>query len=106
MRVNMYRRIAGIATEPEVRALREELQDRLGPLPPALDRLFKITELRLHAHEKGIAEIETREGKLMMKRSGDWLMRNKRFPRLTGSTPTAQLEELIALVRAWPDGGG
>ncbi len=105
MRVNLYRRLAGIVTEPEVRALREELQDRLGPVPPALDRLLKVTALRLDAHAKDIAEIEVREGKVMMKRHRDWLMHNKRFPRLTAPTPTGQLEELIALVRAWPIDG-
>ncbi len=104
IRVNLYRRIAGLASEAEVRAVQEECRDRLGPPPPAFERLLKITELRLYAHEKGIAEIETREGKVMMKRNRDWLMRNKRFPRLSAPTPTGQLEELIELVRAWPNG--
>lgn len=105
MRVTLYRRLAGIGALPEVRALQEELQDRLGPPPVAMQRLLKVTELRLCAHEKEIAEIETRENKVMMKRRGDWLMRSKRFPRLTAHTASDKLDELIALVRTWEIGG-
>ncbi len=105
MRVTLYRRLAGIGVLSEVRALREELRDRLGPPPHAMERLLKITEVRLLAHQKEITDIETRENKIMMKRRGDFLMRNKRFPRLTANTASERLDELLELVRTWEMAG-
>ena len=98
LRVNAYRRIAAVATEAEVRALRDEFTDRLGPPPPGLERLLKIAEIRLHAHAQSIRHVEVRENKVMLKRNQEWLMSHNRFPRLTAETPAAKLDELAALL--------
>jgi transcription-repair coupling factor (superfamily II helicase) len=99
MRVNLYRRIASMTDLAEVGALREELADRLGPLPAAMDRLLKVSEVRLLAHQHGLREVEVRDGKVMMRRQQDWIMPDKRFPRLVGETATQRLEELMEWVQ-------
>ncbi len=41
----------------EIQALKEELIDRFGPLPPAAQHLLQSAELRLIANELGIQKI-------------------------------------------------
>jgi hypothetical protein len=53
-----------------------------------------------------IREIEVRDGKLMMKRAGRWLMRDNRFPRLTAPAATGKLAEIVALLQSpWAAAG-
>jgi hypothetical protein len=61
--------------------------------------MFMIASVRLHAHENGIREIEVKEDKVMMKRQGEWIMPDKRFPRLKGGTASDRLQELIEVVQ-------
>ncbi len=97
-RVTLYRRIAALSAEMEVTDLRTELKDRYGPVPPALDRLLKIATLKIRAHACQVDELEVRDGKIMMKRNGQWCMSGHRFPRLQTQTPTARLDELLTLL--------
>jgi transcription-repair coupling factor (superfamily II helicase) len=99
LRVNVYRRLAGLTAVAELQALREELADRWGPVPPALDRLLRISSCRLCAHACGIREVEVRENKLMLKRNGEWIMPDKRFPRLTATGACEKLDEIEQLMR-------
>ena len=46
-RLNLYRRISDAADEETVEALGEELADRFGPRPEAVDHLLTAAELRL-----------------------------------------------------------
>lgn len=101
LRVNAYRRIAGLATEPEVRAFREELTDRHGPPPDAVERLLQIAALRIAATERGITEIEVKDSKVMMKRGADWCMIDKKFPRLTASQASERLTELQRVINTF-----
>jgi transcription-repair coupling factor (superfamily II helicase) len=106
VRVNLYRRIAGLATPDELADLRAELQDRLGALPEPLARLLQIAAIRVLAQPLDIREIEVRDGKLMMKRAGRWLMRDNRFPRLTAPAATGKLAEIVALLQSpWAAAG-
>lgn len=102
-RVDLYRRIAGLAMEEEVETLRAELKDRFGPVPDALDRLLAVSRIRIVAQAKNVREIEVRGRKVMMKRRGDWLQQQGRFPRLTGETASDRLQEIEKLIRHWPD---
>jgi transcription-repair coupling factor (superfamily II helicase) len=95
LRVSMYRRIAETGFIKEVRSLRQAFRDRFGPLPPECERLLKLAEIRILAAEKKIKSVEVEDGKIMLKRHGDYLMSaHSRFPRLTGSSPDLRLDEL------------
>jgi transcription-repair coupling factor (superfamily II helicase) len=95
LRVNLYRRIATAATDEDVTQLRNELADRFGPLPDAADRLLLLTRLRTLAARHDIRRIETQDTKLIMIRHEDYIMPNRRFPRLTKLGCTERLEEII-----------
>ena len=100
LRISLYRKIASAVAEPELDALRAEIQDRFGPVPEPLDRLLKVARLRLVAAGRGIQSIEVQEGKVMLMRAGDYLMESGRHPRLKAPGATARLEELIRIAGA------
>ncbi|MBU0679466.1 MAG: transcription-repair coupling factor [Verrucomicrobia bacterium] len=101
LRLNAYRKIAGLAREKEVDQLYEEFRDRYGPVPGGLDRLLKIARLKVVASEHRIRSIEVRGEKVMMTRDNDYLMRDRRFPRLRASSATERLDEIVELIRTW-----
>jgi transcription-repair coupling factor (superfamily II helicase) len=58
MRLVHYKRIANCRGRLELDALKIELIDRFGMLPPPLKTLFAITELKLLAEQLGLAKIQ------------------------------------------------
>ena len=57
-RLEMYKRIAGIFTEEELSELKDELIDRYGEMPAAVDNLVNISFIRQMAHEIGTTRVE------------------------------------------------
>src|SRR6201991_169003 len=57
-RLRMYKRIAGAETLPELEEVRAELKDRYGALPDSVQNLLTAGEIRLHAQQLGIAQID------------------------------------------------
>src|SRR5262249_53743601 len=45
-RLMIYKRLAGIRGVPDLDAVRDELVDRYGPVPPLVDTLLRVMELR------------------------------------------------------------
>lgn len=60
-KIDVYRRIARIANDDELRAIRDELRDRFGPLPDPVDRMLRIAELRMDAAIWQISAISTEQ---------------------------------------------
>ena len=48
-KVELYRRLSQVQSFKDVKAIKMELRDRFGKLPPAVNRLIKLSELRLEA---------------------------------------------------------
>ncbi|MEM9828452.1 MAG: transcription-repair coupling factor [Planctomycetota bacterium] len=48
-KIDLYRRIAKVESSDEINEIRDELQDRFGPLPKSAQRMLEIAELRLDA---------------------------------------------------------
>ena len=59
LRLEVYGKIAAVASPEAERDLREELQDRYGPIPREVDLLFAIARLREMLRARGIDEIIT-----------------------------------------------
>lgn len=59
LRLEVYGKIAAVASLEAERDLREELQDRYGPIPREVDLLFAIARLRKMLRARGIDEIIT-----------------------------------------------
>jgi transcription-repair coupling factor (superfamily II helicase) len=93
-RIEMYRKLAQATDRAALQALRAELRDRFGPLPPPVERLLLVAELKLLAAEKGVTAIEVREDRLMLTRQGDYVTLGGKFPRLTRKPADARLKEI------------
>jgi len=59
LRLEAYRKIASVRDAGGVRAVREELIDRYGPLPPPAERLLSVAALRAAVRRWGIREVKT-----------------------------------------------
>jgi transcription-repair coupling factor (superfamily II helicase) len=57
IRLDLYRRLADVATPAEVQSIREELVDRFGELPIEAQALLEVAELRALAKSHGITEV-------------------------------------------------
>jgi len=57
-RLRMYKRVAGVETESQLRDVAAELEDRYGPPPGAVQHLLEYATLKLLAQRIGVAGIE------------------------------------------------
>ncbi len=58
VRLNLYARLAELATKDEITDFEEEVADRFGPPPPAVARLFELARLKRRCRALAIARIE------------------------------------------------
>ncbi len=99
-RIEIYRKLAQVEDKAALETLRKELRDRFGLLPPAVELLLQVGELKVLASEKHVSLIETKEDKLMLTRNNDLLMVGGKFPRLTKKEAGARLKEIKRLLLA------
>jgi transcription-repair coupling factor (superfamily II helicase) len=64
-RLTVYRRMAGVRSEDELRRVIEETRDRYGPPPASIEHLAEYALIRLLADRIGIESID-REGQLVV----------------------------------------
>jgi len=64
-RLDVYHRIAEARTPDDVRRLGEEIADLFGPIPPAVQRVLDLAEIRLLAWAHGIRRIIRRDRDLI-----------------------------------------
>ena len=64
-RMDLYRRIAALRTAEDRDELTDELLDRYGDLPPAVEALLSVALLRAAAMERGITDI-TQKGRQLV----------------------------------------
>ena len=57
LRLRIYQRIAGAKTVDELLALEEELEDRFGALPPTVENLFHVQDLKLLCRAIGVQQM-------------------------------------------------
>ncbi|HVU27606.1 MAG TPA: transcription-repair coupling factor [Verrucomicrobiae bacterium] len=99
-RIEIYRKLAQANEKSALENLSKELRDRFGPIPPNVELLLQIAELKILASEKNVTSIEVEEDKLKMIRSGDFITLGGKFPRLTKKEPKARLKEIKRLLLA------
>jgi transcription-repair coupling factor (superfamily II helicase) len=63
-KIDVHRRVAAAREPGELRALREELEDRFGPLPESVANLFDLQRTRIALGEAGARSVEFRAGRL------------------------------------------
>ena len=99
-RIEIYRKLAQANEKSALESLRKELRDRFGPLPPAVELLLQVAELKILASEKSVTIIEVKDDKLMLTRHGDFITLGGKFPRLTKKQTGARLKEIKKLILA------
>jgi transcription-repair coupling factor (superfamily II helicase) len=97
-RIEVYRKVAQIDDLKGLQTLSNELRDRFGPVPPALELLLKVAEIKLLAAERAITSIEVKDDKLMLTRNNDLIMVGSKFPRLTKPDAPGRLKEIKKLL--------
>ena len=71
-KLELYRRLGRVATESELSAVRGELEDRFGPLPPPVERLLDVARLRFTAEGAGIVSLAREDGQLVVRFPEGW----------------------------------
>ncbi len=63
-KIDVHRRIAGAREPGQLRAIRDELDDRFGPPPPEAENLLALQRARIELGLAGAAGVELRGGRL------------------------------------------
>ncbi|MEX2107415.1 MAG: transcription-repair coupling factor [Solirubrobacterales bacterium] len=63
-KIDVHRRIAASREPGELRAIRDELDDRFGSLPPEAENLLALQRARIELRLAGASQVELRGGKL------------------------------------------
>jgi len=66
-KIELYRRIAALEDEEELRDMKEELKDRFGRLQPPVENLLLVMRLRQLAKEKWVEAIEQKNNQATIK---------------------------------------
>jgi transcription-repair coupling factor (superfamily II helicase) len=99
-RIEVYRKLAQMTDKRALEKLGQELRDRFGPLPRAVETLLQVAELKLIASDKAVTIIETKDDKLLLTQRGDLLTFGSKLPRLTKAEPVARLKEIKKVLLA------
>jgi transcription-repair coupling factor (superfamily II helicase) len=99
-RIEIYRKLAQATDKLALENLSKELRDRFGPLPPTVELLLAVGELKILASEKSVTAIEVEEDKLKITRHNDFITLGGKFPRLTKKEAKARLKEIKRLLLA------
>jgi transcription-repair coupling factor (superfamily II helicase) len=99
-RLEIYRKLAQATQRGELDALRRELRDRFGVLPPPVELLVGVHELRVLAAAKQVNAIEVVDDKVKLFRGREPLTVGGYFPRLSQRDAPARLGELRKLLLA------
>jgi len=63
-KIEIHRRVAGAREIAELILLREELEDRFGPIPEALDNLIKLQDARIKLGRAGARRVDFSGGRM------------------------------------------
>ncbi len=99
-RIEIYRKLAQATDKAALEALQKEMRDRFGPIPPSVELLLTVAELKILASERNITVVEVKEDKIMLTRSKEFITLGGKFPRLTKKDAKARLKEIKKLLLA------
>lgn len=79
-KLDIYKRIAGIENQSECDDMKEELLDRFGEVPVAVENLLRIAMLRVEAHRLYMTEIKGKNGEIVFTLKADADIRAENIP--------------------------
>jgi len=99
LRVELYRRMAALATEEAVERLADELRDRFGRTPVAVENMLEVARIRIAASKADLREVEVREAKVYLKEAdGRFRQDRHRFPRVDHSPAPERLKQILEII--------
>ena len=115
-KIDVHRRIAGARAAGDLRALRDELRDRFGPVPESVENLFALQRARIELGAAGARTAEVRGGRLSIvpleldaatvasvrERIPEAIyeLRNRTLSLRVGDEPAERLASVLALTEA------
>lgn len=81
-KLDIYKRIAGIENQAECDDMREELLDRFGETPTAVQNLFRIAMIRVQAHKLYFTEVKGKNGEIQFTINQEAAIHAERIPEL------------------------
>lgn len=79
-KLDIYKRIAGIENQSECDDMKEELLDRFGEVPVAVENLLRIAMLRVEAHRLYMTEIKGKNGEIVFTLKADADIKAENIP--------------------------
>jgi transcription-repair coupling factor (superfamily II helicase) len=101
LRLRIYKRIATVTSEGEREEVRRELQDRFGPLPPAVLDLLDYAVLKAMAERLAVASVDRRGDQIAIKFYEDTTLGPERLVRLIGKRRDLRLDPAGVLWLTW-----
>ena len=98
-RMESYTQLARACTTDDVDDLDRQWRDRFGPLPREVSYLRTVHKIRILATRRNISNVELSGQKLMLTRNNDYILDNKRFPRLQKIKPADKLREALHMLQ-------
>jgi len=101
LRLRIYKRIAGVTTDSELKEVKRELDDRFGPPPPAVESLLDYAVLKAMAEKLLIASIDRRGDQLAIKFYEDTQLGPERIVKLIRKHRDMRLDPTGVLWLNW-----
>ncbi len=98
MRISAYTQLARSMHTGDVDDCERAWADRFGKLPREAQNLLLVHKIKIMASRVNISDVEVSAQKLMLTRRGDYILIDKRFPRLKAMKPQDKLRECLRLL--------
>lgn len=67
LRLNLYKRLSSLEEAEEALKIRDEVEDRFGPLPPGVENLFYYAQIKFYAQEIRLKSLDRSGNRLLFK---------------------------------------
>jgi len=67
LRLNLYKRLSSLEQPDEALRIREEIEDRFGPVPPSVENLFYYARIRFYAQKIRLSALDRSGQRLVIK---------------------------------------
>ncbi|MGH2535518.1 MAG: transcription-repair coupling factor [Thermomicrobiales bacterium] len=84
LRLATYRRVAAVTTPGDLNDMRQELEDRFGPIPDEVEHLLALIAVRIRCVELGIESVVEREREIVIRPVDTRQMQTSRLARHLG----------------------
>ncbi len=106
LRLQLYRRLAGLTTLEAVAEISQEFADRFGPVPEEVENLLYVVGVKVRAVNAGVEAIGLEEGQVLIKCSCLESMDRVRLQsQLTAQSVPARVARRALWMEMREDGG-